>query len=565
MAPAARSNFYIWGSWGARVAPKPYCVQKLTEPVRKVCIGENFILALLDNGAVMSWGEDGNGLLGLMDIQKQQDPAPLPFDSPDGSHARICDLLLADKHALALSVDGEVFSWGNNDNGQLGLGEASSHRPTMVDALKNEVVIQIAVLRSSSFALTDKGQVFAWGMNDNHELALDTTEARVTTPTPMTYLSKKKVLRIEVQHTSAGTEEKTHQTMIAYVDTDYSALAVAPVGEYGESLRGSGSGEKGNVTAADREKEHNLLKGVSEMGDTLGKLRDWWSELELLKHGAPFDARDTETSQNALDLDPALDVAMLQRAEQDFESHMHRAKTRLAEVGGAGQKNVRFMLEMFVDACKLRKEKIARARSVRMLISVLEDAQQEMKTHGTSPGDFDRVRQTVKDVLDRMRRHVPSDVMALEIQKALILTLESRLQLLDTHLELNKLKQSSMLTMHANIATDEALPALRIIKERWMLMKNFSLYNLYQNIDSSQGRDFGGDENFMMETLVKQSDAKINQVIAVDKEKMLARDLFVPSLLYDLLMENAELRRMANSYQLKVLIHHALKGTGGKK
>jgi len=119
--------------------------------------------------------------------------------------------------------------------------------------------------------------------------------------------------------------------------------------------------------------------------------------------------------------------------------------------------------------------------------------------------------------------------------------------------------------MHANIATDEALPALRIIKERWMLMKNFSLYNLYQNIDSSQGRDFGGDENFMMETLVKQSDAKINQVIAVDKEKMLARDLFVPSLLYDLLMENAELRRMANSYQLKVLIHHALKGTGGKK
>merc|ERR1719243_60990 len=177
-----------------------------------------------------------------------------------------------------------------------------------------------------------------------------------------------------------------------------------------------------------------------------------------------------------------------------------------------------------------------------MLISVLEDAQQEMKTHGTSPGDFDRVRQTVKDVLDRMRRHVPSDVMALEIQKALILTLESRLQLLDTHLELNKLKQSSMLTMHANIATDEALPALRIIKERWMLMKNFSLYNLYQNIDSSQGRDFGGDENFMMETLVKESDKKI------DQEKMLARDLFVPSLLYDLLMENAELRRMANSY-----------------
>jgi hypothetical protein len=257
---------------------------------------------------------------------------------------------------------------------------------------------------------------------------------------------------------------------------------------------------------------------------------------------------------------------MLQRAEQDIESFMHVAKKRLAEVGGSGQKNVRFMLEMFVDVCKLRKEKIARARSVRMLISVLEDAQQEIKTHGANPADFDRARQLVKDVLDRLRRHTSADVMGLELQKALILTLESRLQILDTSLELKKLKNSSMLTMHHTIATDEALPALRVVKDRWVLMKSFSLYNLYQNIDSSQGRDFGGDESFMMDTLVKESDKKIDQVISLDREKMLARDLFVPSLCYDLLMENAELRKMANAYQIKVLIHHALKthGTGGK-
>ena len=42
-------------------------------------------------------------------------------------------------------------------------------------------------------------QVFAWGCNEKQQLALDCPgEPRVPTPTPMTYLNKHKVLRIEV-------------------------------------------------------------------------------------------------------------------------------------------------------------------------------------------------------------------------------------------------------------------------------------------------------------------------------------------------------------------------------
>ena len=33
-----RQNFYLWGSWGARVAHQPFLTQKLDEPVQKVCI-----------------------------------------------------------------------------------------------------------------------------------------------------------------------------------------------------------------------------------------------------------------------------------------------------------------------------------------------------------------------------------------------------------------------------------------------------------------------------------------------------------------------------------------------
>ena len=39
------------------------------------------------------------------------------------------DILLADRHALALSEHGEVFSWGSNDYGQLGHGDEAEKQP----------------------------------------------------------------------------------------------------------------------------------------------------------------------------------------------------------------------------------------------------------------------------------------------------------------------------------------------------------------------------------------------------------------------------------------------------
>ena len=59
----------------------------------------------------------------------------------------------------------EVFAWGNNEKGQLGTGESSQPKPTWVEKLRNEVVVQICVVKNSSFALTDKGQVPRWSLS----------------------------------------------------------------------------------------------------------------------------------------------------------------------------------------------------------------------------------------------------------------------------------------------------------------------------------------------------------------------------------------------------------------
>ena len=103
MAP--RENFYLWGTWGARVAKKPFLTQKVDGQVRKVCMGPDCMLALRDDGNVASFGEDPVGLLGLGDgVMRVSEPRTLEFRTPEGVEvAKIADLQIGDQHALALS------------------------------------------------------------------------------------------------------------------------------------------------------------------------------------------------------------------------------------------------------------------------------------------------------------------------------------------------------------------------------------------------------------------------------------------------------------------------------
>merc|ERR1712072_1519498 len=94
-------------------------------------------------------------------------------------------------------------------------------------------------------------------------------------------------------------------------------------------------------------------------------------------------------------------------------------------------------------------------------------------------------------------------------------------------------------------------------------MGRFSLFNLYQQCEQ-QKWGFGSDDE-MMAHLVKVSDEKIDGIIALDQEKVLTRDALTASFCYDLLLENAELRKMCNQCQLKILIFYKGKMPEKKK
>lgn len=68
------------------------------------------------------------------------------------------------KHCLALSADGDVFSWGEGEEGKLGHGDRLSYdKPKLIEALSGVSVVDIACGSAHSACITSSGNLFTWG------------------------------------------------------------------------------------------------------------------------------------------------------------------------------------------------------------------------------------------------------------------------------------------------------------------------------------------------------------------------------------------------------------------
>jgi alpha-tubulin suppressor-like RCC1 family protein len=81
----------------------------------------------------------------------------------------VSDVDLAQEHGCAVA-DGEVWCWGDNDHGQLGIDDASSPGPHQVPAATQGAAAEsVATGRRHSCAL-ERGRVRCWGRNEEGQL-----------------------------------------------------------------------------------------------------------------------------------------------------------------------------------------------------------------------------------------------------------------------------------------------------------------------------------------------------------------------------------------------------------
>lgn len=152
--------------------------------------GQSHTLALRNDGTVWAWGSNSNGQLG--DGTTTSRLSPVQVVGPGGSGFLTGIVAVAAPagggYSLALGSDGTVWSWGYNANGQLGDGTTTfRHTPVHVvgpggtGILTN--VVAIAAGANAGYAVKGDGTVWSWGYNNEGELGNGTTGNGSLTPT----------------------------------------------------------------------------------------------------------------------------------------------------------------------------------------------------------------------------------------------------------------------------------------------------------------------------------------------------------------------------------------------
>ncbi|TDX82597.1 putative secreted protein (Por secretion system target) [Epilithonimonas xixisoli] len=85
-------------------------------------------------------------------------------------------------HAIGLKTNGELYAWGGNPYGQVGLGTTGTTYYTP-QKMSGSNWSAISAGKLSSFATRTDGTLWGWGDNNNGKIGAGSTDARINTPT----------------------------------------------------------------------------------------------------------------------------------------------------------------------------------------------------------------------------------------------------------------------------------------------------------------------------------------------------------------------------------------------
>lgn len=144
---------------------------------KTVAAGHFHSLAIGSDGNIYAWGDNEYGQLGNGSTVDSDTLVKVAL--PAGVTAS--EIACGYYHSLALGSDGNVYAWGENNNGQLGDGSTTnSDLPVKVDLPAGFTPVAVYAGWYYSFALGTDGTLYAWGGNLQGQLGLGNTTSQST-------------------------------------------------------------------------------------------------------------------------------------------------------------------------------------------------------------------------------------------------------------------------------------------------------------------------------------------------------------------------------------------------
>lgn len=186
---------------------------------------------------VFAWGGDHFGQLGLGNKHSGKTYPTPRFCS---FNILIKELACGEEHSAFISASGHVYSMGSNSEGRLGLGDKalrSSPSPCLVEGLVSYRCVKISCGWGHSAVVTEEGHIYTWGVGEFGALGTGSSENAWS---PVKTLLPRSMRGLDVncgsRHTAAIIEENRNKILIM-----------------------SGSGEAGQLGTGKREKEFSFV------------------------------------------------------------------------------------------------------------------------------------------------------------------------------------------------------------------------------------------------------------------------------------------------------------------
>lgn len=153
------------------------------QKIKKMVTGDEHCLILTSNGDIYSFGCGLRGALGHGDVNSYD--APKQIEALAG--LKIIDIAAGTFHSISISSFGDVYSWGWNTNGQLGLPKVAQHTfkkaseshqqvfttPQVIVLEDDEEPVKAAFCGAKHTILrTERNRLFAAGLNKYGQLGL---------------------------------------------------------------------------------------------------------------------------------------------------------------------------------------------------------------------------------------------------------------------------------------------------------------------------------------------------------------------------------------------------------
>lgn len=139
-----------------------------------VSCGDNFTVCANDNGNVFTFGSNNRGELGIHGLFSRTKPVKVPVRN-------VAQVFSGFNHTICLSTSNNVCGLGINSFGQLGIGIKSERcEPTRIYSLKN--IKTVACGRNFTLFVDFDGYCYGCGCNNSGQLGLDVNEDSILTP-----------------------------------------------------------------------------------------------------------------------------------------------------------------------------------------------------------------------------------------------------------------------------------------------------------------------------------------------------------------------------------------------